>query len=54
MVAHSLDARLAVTYAARYPREVERLILVSLPYFGGEEEAQMFVRSRYGSGWLWR
>ncbi len=53
LVAHSLGARLAITYAARYPAEVERLILVSLPFFGGEEQAKTFIRSRHSSGWLW-
>lgn len=53
LVAHSLGARLAVTYAARYPHDVERLVLVSLPYFGGEEQAKHFIRSRHSSGWLW-
>ncbi len=53
LVAHSLGARLAITYAARYPEEVERLILVSLPFFGGEEQAKTFIRSRHSSGWLW-
>ncbi len=53
LVAHSLGARLAVTYAARYPHDIERLVLVSLPYFGGEEQAKRFIRSRHSSGWLW-
>ncbi len=53
LVAHSLGARLAVTYAARYPHEVERLVLISLPFFGGEEQAKTFIRSRHSSGWLW-
>ncbi len=34
LVGHSLDARLAVTYAARYPDDVAQLVLVSTPYFG--------------------
>ena len=53
LVGHSLGARLAVAYAARYPRDVARLVLVSLPYFGDEEQAKQFIRSRHSSGWLW-
>ena len=53
LVGHSLGARLAVTYAARYPHDIDRLVLVSLPYFGSEEQAKHFIRSRHSSGWLW-
>ncbi len=53
LVGHSLGARLAVTYAARYPHEIARLVLVSLPYFGGEEHAKQFIRTKHSSGWLW-
>ena len=53
LVGHSLGARLAVAYAARYPEQVERLVLVSMPYFGGEGEATKFIRERDNSGWLW-
>ncbi len=53
LVGHSLGARLAVAYAARYPEQVEGLVLVSMPYFGGEERAKRFMRQRNSSGWLW-
>jgi pimeloyl-ACP methyl ester carboxylesterase len=53
LVGHSLGARLAVAYAARYPAQVARLVLVSMPYFGGEERAKQFVRGKSADGWLW-
>jgi pimeloyl-ACP methyl ester carboxylesterase len=53
LVGHSLGARLAVAYAARYPEHVSRLVLVSMPYFGGEERAKAFVRGKGADGWLW-
>lgn len=39
LVGHSFGAVAAVAYAARHPREVERLVLLSLPYFGSEARA---------------
>lgn len=42
-----MGAVLAVAYAARYPEQVERLILIGLPYFGGRE--QTFRHMRNGS-----
>lgn len=51
LVGHSIGARLAVAYAAAHPAAVERLVLVSLPYFGGEERAKRFLRQR--GGWVW-
>lgn len=53
LVGHSLGARLAVAYAARYPAEVERLVLVSMPYFGGGEKAKRYLRDKGATGWLW-
>jgi len=51
LVGHSLGARLAVTYAARNPTHVRGLVLVSLPYFTGGEEAKRFLRQG-DSGWV--
>ncbi len=51
IVGHSLGARLAVTYAARHPTHVRRLVLVSLPYFAGGENAKRFLE-RGDSGWV--
>lgn len=53
LVGHSLGARLAVAYAARYPGQVERLVLVSMPYFGGGERAKQYLREKGATGWLW-
>ena len=44
LVGHSFGAIVAVAYAARYPQQVERLILLSLPYFGSEARAKRFFR----------
>lgn len=52
LVGHSLGARLAATYAARYPGAVRRLVLVSLPYFGGAERAKGYFRRRGAEGWV--
>ncbi len=51
LVAHSIGARLAVAYAARHPAEVRGLVLVSMPYFGGGENAKRFLE-RGDSGWM--
>ena len=53
LVAHSLGARLAIAYAARFPEQVDRLVLVSLPFFGDGEHAKQFLRDRGASGWLY-
>jgi pimeloyl-ACP methyl ester carboxylesterase len=44
LVGHSFGAIVAVAYAARYPAQVERLILLSLPYWGSEVRAKRFFR----------
>lgn len=46
VVGHSVGALLAVAYAARHPRNVDRLVLVGLPYFHGETESRQFLRGR--------
>lgn len=53
LVGHSIGARLAIAYAARYPEQVERLVLVSLPYFGDAEQAKLFFRDKGVNGWIW-
>ena len=45
LVGHSFGAIVAVAYAARYPQQVERLILLSLPYWGSESRAKDYYRS---------
>jgi pimeloyl-ACP methyl ester carboxylesterase len=52
LVGHSLGARLAVTYAARHPTHVRGLILVSIPYFAGGDNAKRFIERRH-NGWIW-
>ena len=53
LVGHSLGARLAIAYAARYPEQIERLVLISLPYFGDAEQAKRFFRDKGANGWIW-
>lgn len=52
LVGHSLGARLAVAYAARYPAQVGGLVLVNMPYFAGGDNATRFL-ARRDHGWLW-
>jgi pimeloyl-ACP methyl ester carboxylesterase len=53
LVGHSLGARLAIAYAARYPEQIERLVLISLPFFGDAEQAKRFFRDKGANGWVW-
>ena len=52
LVGHSLGAALALAYAARYPSVVRRLVLISLPNFGGSERAVTWF-SRQRGGWIY-
>ncbi len=52
LVGHSLGARLAVTYAARYPNEIAQLVLVSMPYFVNAERAKGYFGRRGAEGWI--
>ncbi len=45
LIGHSMGAILSVAYAARYPEQVERLILIGLPYFGGREQTYEHFRN---------
>ena len=45
LIGHSMGAVLSVAYAARYPEQVERLILIGLPYFGGREQTYQHFRN---------
>lgn len=45
LVGHSMGAILAIAYAARYPKEVERLVLFSLPYYGGRGQAYQYFHN---------
>lgn len=46
LVGHSMGTLLAIAYAARYPEQVERLILFSTPYFGSQEKAMQYWGSQ--------
>ena len=52
LVGHSLGAALALAYAARYPSVVRRLVLISLPNFGGAEGATAWFARQRG-GWIY-
>lgn len=52
LVGHSLGAALALAYAARYPLVVKRLVLISLPNFGGTERAVTWFAQQRG-GWIY-
>lgn len=45
IVAHSFGAIIAAYYAARYPQEVERLVLLGTPIFRGEDDARVRIKS---------
>jgi len=51
LVGHSLGAALALVYAARYPAEVEALILIGLPHYEEGRTAFRWLR-RKPSGWF--
>lgn len=51
IVGHSLGAALALAYTARHPESVNRLILISCPYFGDKNTAYRWLRHK-PSGWL--
>lgn len=53
LVGHSFGAILAVAYAARHPEHVDRLVLLSLPHFGGEASALRYFGGLSGPDrWL--
>ena len=45
IVAHSFGAIVAAYYAARYPQEVERLVLLGTPIFRGKDDARARIKS---------
>lgn len=51
LVGHSMGAALALAYAARYPSAVRRLVLLSLPCFGGLNQAVAWFAQQRG-GWI--
>jgi len=52
LVGHSLGAMVALAYVSRYPQNVRKLILISLPYFGNMQTARQWFARRPG-GWIY-
>lgn len=52
LVGHSLGAALALAYAARYPEQIHKLVLISLPWFSGGERAAYRWLRQTAEGWL--
>lgn len=47
LIGHSMGTLLAIGYAARHPEQVERLVLISTPFFGGDAKvARRFFSSQ--------
>lgn len=46
LVGHSMGTLLALAYAARYPHQMERLVLLSVPYFGSKQKALTYFGSQ--------
>lgn len=46
LIGHSMGTLLSIAYAARHPEQVERLVLLSTPFFGGAQEARRFFSSQ--------
>jgi pimeloyl-ACP methyl ester carboxylesterase len=42
LIGHSMGTLLSIAYAARHPEQVERLVLLSAPFFGDAKEARRF------------
>jgi pimeloyl-ACP methyl ester carboxylesterase len=45
LIGHSMGAILSLAYAARYPEQVERLVLLGLPYFGNREQTTRYFHN---------
>ena len=53
LIGHSMGTLLSIAYAARHPEQVERLVLLSIPFFGGAKEARRFFsRQPIPYGWV--
>lgn len=51
LVAHSFGTVIAAYYAARYPYEVQRVILLGTPVWGSDAEARQQIRNMSTLGW---
>ncbi len=53
LVGHSIGTLLSIAYTARHPKQVERLVLLSIPFFGGAKEARRFFSNQpVPMGWF--
>jgi pimeloyl-ACP methyl ester carboxylesterase len=53
LIGHSMGTLLSTAYAARHPEQVERLVLLSIPFFGSAKEARRFFSSQpIPAGWF--
>ena len=54
LVGHSMGTLLSIAYAARHPKQVERLILLSTPFFGGDAKVprRFFSSQPVPLGWF--
>jgi pimeloyl-ACP methyl ester carboxylesterase len=51
LIGHSLGALVTVAYAARYPEQVNNIVVMGMPSFGSQERAYRYFRSgrvKYG------
>jgi len=46
LIGHSMGTLLSIAYAAHHPEQVERLVLLSIPFFGDAKEARRFFSSQ--------
>ena len=46
LIGHSMGTLLSIAYAARHPEQVERLVLLSVPFFSNAKEARRFFSSQ--------
>jgi len=46
LIGHSMGTLLSIAYAARHPEQVERMVLLSVPFFGNAKEARRFFSSQ--------
>ena len=46
LLGHSMGTLLSIAYAARHTEQVEKLVLLSIPFFGGAREARRFFSSQ--------
>jgi pimeloyl-ACP methyl ester carboxylesterase len=46
LIGHSMGTLLSIAYAARHPEQVERLVLLSIPFFRDSKEARRFFSSQ--------